>query len=289
MKNSQKGFIIPIIIAVVALLAIGGGTYVYVNINNNKPSEIRTDNKSDKITEVVKDIQPKSPNQEIAQGSNQNFNERMPCPEPFIFDFPIDINKATSVLYPGQVRGGDFKAHGGFRFDNSRPDEITVIAPIDALVVVGARYPASGEIQYTLEFEHPCGIRYRLGHILTLTPKFQAIAEKFPMPTTLDSRTTEVRPPIAVKKGEIIATAVGLTGEGVGGTGELNTFLDWGVYDYRQKNEASKDPAWAATHTSYTYQYGVCWFDWISAENLAKVLSLPSSDGVSGKQSDFCK
>ncbi len=216
-------------------------------------------------------------------------DKKISCPETLVFDFPIDIRKATSILYPGQIRGGDFKAHGGFRFDNSRPDEITVTAPIDASVVVGARYPAFGEVQYTLEFEHPCGIRYRLGHLLTLAPKFQAIAEKFPLPETLDSRTTEVRPPVAVKKGEIIATAVGLTGKGVGGTGAANTFVDWGVYDYRQKNEASKDPAWAAAHTSPTYQYGVCWFDWISKENRAIVLSLPSSDGTSGTQSDFCK
>jgi hypothetical protein len=29
MKNSQKGFIIPFIIAIIALLAIGGGVYMY--------------------------------------------------------------------------------------------------------------------------------------------------------------------------------------------------------------------------------------------------------------------
>ena len=229
---------------------------------------------------------PKAPATNVPVATS---NQKTACPDPFIFDLPIEIGKATSVLYPGQIRGGEFKAHGGFRFDTSRPDEITVVAPIDAAVVTGARYPVAGEIQYTLEFEDPCGIRYRLGHLLTLAPKFQAIAEKFPMPTTLDSRTTQVYPPIAVKKGEIIATAVGLTGRGEGGTGKVNTFLDWGVYDLRQKNEASQDPAWAASHTSETYQYGVCWFDWISPENRVKVLSLPSSDGEHGTQSDFCK
>jgi hypothetical protein len=215
--------------------------------------------------------------------------QKSACPEPFIFALPIDIKKATSVLYPGQIRAGDFKAHGGFRFDTSAPGEITVVAPIDAPVVTGARYPVNGEIQYTLELEHPCGVRYRLGHLLTLAPKFQAIAEKFPLPTTLDSRTTQVSPPIEVKKGEVIATAVGLTGTGAGGTGQANTFLDWGVYDYRRKNEASQDPVWAASHTSDTYQHGVCWFDWLSGEDRAKVLALPSSDGEHGTQSDFCK
>ena len=114
------------------------------------------------------------------------------CPEPFAFQMPVDISKATSVLYPGQVRGGDYKAHGGFRFDRSHPNEITVIAPYDAEVIAGARYPVNGEIQYTFDFSHPCGIRYRFGHLLTLSPKFQAIADKFPLPEGVDSRTTQV-------------------------------------------------------------------------------------------------
>lgn len=211
------------------------------------------------------------------------------CPSPFIFKIPIDLNRVTSILYPGQIRSGDYKPHGGFRFDGSRPDEITVSAPYDARVIAGARYPVNGEIQYTLDFEHPCGIRYRFGHLLTLSPKFQNIAEKFPLPKTLDSRTTQVNPPVEVKQGEIVATAVGLTKGGSDIYGGYNTFLDWGVYDYRQKNEASKNPEWAATHTSDTYQYAVCWFDWISQEDKGKVLSLPSSDSQSGKTSDFCK
>ncbi|OGK20981.1 hypothetical protein A2866_02590 [Candidatus Roizmanbacteria bacterium RIFCSPHIGHO2_01_FULL_39_8] len=211
------------------------------------------------------------------------------CPSPFVFQMPVDINRVTSILYPGQYRGGEYKAHGGFRFDNSHPDEIKVVAPYDAEVIAGARYPVDGEIQYTFDFTHPCGIRYRFGHLLTLTPKFQAIADKFPLPKGLDSRTTEVYPPIKVKQGEIIATAVGLTKGGPSALGGLNTFVDWGVYDYRQKNESSKDPAWVAKHTYEIEHYAVCWFDWISSEDKTKVLALPSSDYQSGKSSDYCK
>lgn len=222
------------------------------------------------------------------------------CPSPFIFKLPIDINKATSVLYPGQIRGGNYKAHGGFRFDNSKPDEIKVVAPYDAEVIAGARYPVNGEIQYTFDFAHPCGIRYRFGHLLTLSPKFQEIAENFPLPEGLDSRTTEVRSLVKVKQGEVIATAVGLNTGGPSVYGGLNAFVDWGVYDYRQKNEASQKSDWATLHvsedSSWTtyynsdiYQYAVCWFDWISPEDKAKVLALPSSDGEHGKTSDYCK
>lgn len=299
---NQKGFGVLIVLILGAVLAIGAGGYVFLSKNKSTEKSVPDmvqvpaaspipDDDTPLSTEKKAESKPapqvaqkkpeiKQPDQEIKQ------IEQKSCPDPFIFDLPADINKVTSVLYPGQVRGGDFKAHGGFRFDTSRNAEITVVAPIDAFVMAGARYPVNGEIQYTFDFEHPCGIRYRLGHLLTLTPKFQAIAEKFPLPSGLDSRTTEVSPRIAVKKGEVIATAVGLT---VGNAGQNNTFFDWGVYDYRQKNEASKDPTWAAAHTSDTYQYAVCWFDWISPENRMKVVALPPADGMSGKQSDYCK
>jgi len=222
------------------------------------------------------------------------------CPDPFIFKMPIDLNKVTSILYPGQIRGGNYKAHGGFRFDGYKPDEITVTAPYDARIIAGARYPVNGEVQYTFDFEHPCGVRYRFGHLLKLTPKFMEIAEKFPLPKGLDSRTTQVDPPVEVKEGEVIATAVGLTTGGPEVLGGYNTFVDWGVYDYRQQNEASKDPSWASAHSSedpewqkyYNSEinkYAVCWFNWLSQEDKEKVLSLPSSDGQSGKTSDFCK
>src|SRR3989344_3608068 len=211
------------------------------------------------------------------------------CPKPFVFQMPIDINKATSILYPGQKRGGEYKAHGGFRFDNSRPEDISVLAPYDAEVIAGARYPVNGEIQYTFDFAHPCGIRYRFGHLLTLAPKFQTIAEKFPLPKGLDSRTTEVYPPIKVKQEEVIATAVGLTRGGDSAQGGINTFVDWGVYDYRQKNQSSKDSAWVVRNPYDIESYAVCWFDWISSVDRNKVLALPSSDFESGKSSDYCK
>lgn len=211
------------------------------------------------------------------------------CPSPFVFQMPVDMRKATSILYPGQERGGNYKAHGGFRFDRSPPDEITVTAPFDAEVIAGARYPVEGEIQYTFDFVHPCGIRYRFGHLLTLAPKFQVIADKFPLPKGLDSRTTEVYPGVTVRQGEIIATAVGLNRRGPDALGGLNTFVDWGVYDYRKKNEVSKNPAWAAEHPHEIEQYAVCWFDWITAGDRRAVLALPSSDSQSGKASDYCK
>ncbi len=319
----ERGFIRISSIGIIAVLFLGAGAYLYERHSNDrggepaggdrflpspiskpevledrtKAEEIDTNNTAvrdkDKTTiekEVVRaaPVEKSMPEQQYYD-PGRHMSQSTTCSAPFIFNVPIDISKATAVLYPGQERNGDYKAHGGFRFDHSRPDEISVLAPIDAAVIAGAKYPVNGELQYTFDFENSCGIRYRLGHLLKLTPKFQAIAERFPLPTTLDSRTTEVYPPISIKKDEVIAIAVGLMGIGVGGTGQSNTFVDWGVYDYREKNEASKDPIWAASHTADTYQYAVCWFDWISPENKAFVLALPAADGVSGTKSDYCK
>jgi len=183
--NKQKGIAIIPVLIVVGVFLIAGAFVL-------KSS-------GDRVPAVVNDVS------EIFPIEIENKNEKASCPDPFIFPLPIDITKATSILYPGQIRGGDFKAHGGFRFENSLPSDILVTAPIDAKVVAGARYPVyTGDIQYTFDFEHPCGIRYRLGHLLTLSPKFQAIAEKFPLPIGMDSRTTEVHPAIEVKQGEVL-------------------------------------------------------------------------------------
>src|SRR3989344_6946398 len=197
----SKGFAKTLLLVFASVVVLGLGGYFYslpTEDGSDSPADIPLPTESEEKAVSVEPVSvpqkaeaPKAPTTNVPVATS---NQKTACPDPFIFDLPIDIRRATSVLYPGQIRGGDFKAHGGFRFDTSRPDEITVVAPIDAAVVTGARYPVAGEIQYTLEFEDPCGIRYRLGHLLTLAPKFQAIAEKFPMPTTLDSRTTQVRP-----------------------------------------------------------------------------------------------
>lgn len=247
------------------------------------------------IAAIIRSPQEVLPPQLIRQVSKQ----KNACPDPFVFKMPVDMSLVTSILYPGQIRGSEYKAHGGFRFDHSRPDEVTVYAPYDAKVIAGARYPVNGEIQYTFDFENPCGIRYRFGHLLTLSPKFQKIADKFPLPKTLDSRTTQVNPSVDVKQGEVIATAVGLNTGGPSINKGFNTFVDWGVYDYRQQNEASKasnwdtahleDSNWSQYYNSETYRYAVCWFNWISSDDKKKVLALPSADGVHGKESDFCK
>jgi hypothetical protein len=206
------------------------------------------------------------------------------CPDPLVLEPVVDLTNVTGILYPGQTRGGNYKPHGGFRFDNATSNAVSVKAPIDAFLVDGARFIAEGSLQYTFDFINSCGIKYRVGHLLELTPQFQAFAEAFPAAVEGDSRTTTINPPVFVAKGTEIATAIGIA-KGP------NVFVDWGVYDLRTKNDASKDAAWVAKRgdDKSLAPYAVCWFDLLSTANHDRVHALPAADPESGKSSDYCE
>ena len=206
------------------------------------------------------------------------------CPSPL--PTPVDLNKATALLYPGQYRGGDYKPHGGFRFDKNTSNSVSVMAPMDAEVVRGAHYTLNGEDQYVFDFIAPCGYMYRFGHMLTLSPKLASIANKLPKNGEGDSRDTPVNPRVSFKAGESIATAVGII---KGDRNTINVFVDWGMYDLRVKNQASQNADWAAKHPNGTEQHAICWFDLLSAQEEAQVRALPPADPGSGTNSDYCK
>lgn len=199
------------------------------------------------------------------------------CP-PLVFQSPVDTTLVYSVLYPGQLRGGNYKAHGGFRFDGLDNGDITVRAPMDGYVYQGSRYLEGGRVQYLFDIINPCGILHRFDHLYILSDKFAALAANFSEPTDGDSRTTGTpRTPVAA--GEIIATSVGLNG---------NVFVDWGVYNLRQKNSASSDPAWLAQHPGSQEPYALCWLGMLPPEDSSRAAALPGGDYTSGKQSDYC-
>jgi hypothetical protein len=200
------------------------------------------------------------------------------CPTPLL-QTPVDLSKVTSILYPGQERGGNYKAHGGFGFDNATDNLVTVKIPLNGKISRVVRYREMGEIQYLFEFDGNCGVSFRFDHLRKLTPKFEAVVNAFPIKD--DTRTDPVNPPVAVTVGEVIATEVGFLN---------NVSVDFGVYDMRQKNEASKDPAWASAHSQYPADsYGICWLNSLPQADSAVVKLLPSRDGKNGKTSDYCK
>lgn len=201
------------------------------------------------------------------------------CPSPLTLQTPIDLSILTSILYPGQYRGNQYKPHGGFAFADNTNDQVTVKAPLEAVIDGGARYNQSGEVQYLFDFIHPCGLMYRFDHLRTLSLRLQAIAETFPAPTE-SSFTTTLRTVETVTEGEVLSTSVGFIKDG-------NTGVDFGVYDLRQKNKSAGDSAWAAIHSSDLEQHALCWFDLLPAADAARVKALPAR-GIEGKTSDYC-
>jgi hypothetical protein len=200
------------------------------------------------------------------------------CPTPLL-QTPVDLSKVTSILYPGQERGGNYKAHGGFGFDNATDNLVTVKIPLNGKISRVVRYREMGEIQYLFEFDGNCGVSFRFDHLRKLTPKFEAVVNAFPIKE--DTRTDPVNPPVAVTVGEVIATEVGFLN---------NVSVDFGVYDMRQKNEASKNPAWASAHSQFPADsYGICWLNSLPQNDSVAVKLLPSRDGKNGKTSDYCK
>ena len=216
---------------------------------------------------------------EVGETSMGGGSATSSCPTPLL-QTPVDLSKVTSILYPGQERGGNYKAHGGFGFDNAPNNLVTVEIPLSGKITRVVRYKEIGELQYLFEFEGDCGVSFRFDHLRKLTPKFEAVVNAFPIKE--DTRTDLVSPPVSVSVGEVIATEVGFLN---------NVFVDFGVYDMRQKNEASKDPAWASTHSEFQIDsYGICWLNSLPQADSTAVKLLPSRDGSkNGQTSDYCK
>lgn len=200
---------------------------------------------------------------------------------------PVDVRQVTSVLYPGQTRGGDYKPHGGFRFDGLPNDAVLVRAPIDATLVSAGGNTMPGVAQYKLQFTTDCGLELMFDHLLTLTPKFQAVLAKLPALTPDRNQTYPVKPPVTVQVGELIATAVGFTWP----DGSPNTSFDFGVFERWIANDSARDAAWRAKHRgvgSYNAAHGLCWLELLPAADGTTLKTLRGGDSESGTTSDYC-
>ncbi|MCA9347744.1 hypothetical protein KC930_04165 [Candidatus Saccharibacteria bacterium] len=195
---------------------------------------------------------------------------------------PVDVAIVESVLYPGQLRNGDYKTHGGFRLSTPTND-LSVILPLRSKLIDGARYIENGETQYLLDFETDCKIRFRFDHIYSPSVVLMDEINKLPEPIEGDSRTTALGGK-EFDAAQVIATAVGFVKTG-------NVFLDFGMYDFNKDNAISGDISWSKDpmHQSDLAKHGVCWFEYLSSEDRSKIISLPPGDQLSGSTSDYCK
>lgn len=285
MNKDQKGFgIVEIIIVLVILAVVAGVGWKVFSSDKNQPA--------DNSANEAQDDQPMTNQEQPIDGGSFAWQQTVDgwksiktpptCPDQPMLSPPADMSKVSSILYPGQSRGGNYKPHGGFRFDNSNND-IAVVSPVDGFLVRGSRYLAEGEVQYTVDIFHNCGVMIRLGHIRELSEKLSKIADTWPQPTE-SSATHGVNPPVQIKKGESLGTKVGI----IKGR---NVFFDLGVYDYRQQNSASNVAAFRSAHSSdkELSWYAVCWLKgWLPKDTEDRLNSLPAADPKSGKTSDYC-
>ena len=278
-----------IIIVVIAILLLVG----YKVMNNNKDdSKDTAANNSQQTTKEDTSAQSKVRWENTGEGGWIALDGTPPaCPNPFQLVTPADLTKATALLYPGQERhgaifagaGGNYKPHGGFRFDDSKNSDVMVKSPISGYVYRGSQYLLDGEIQYTFDIVHPCGMMVRVGHLRALSETFQAYANAFPAAAEGDSRTERIQGFPAVKAGDPIATSVGITADS-------NVFFDLGVYDLRKKNAVSQTVTYQQAHADNKELawHAVCWFDMLPTSDEKKIKSLPPGDPISGKNSDYC-
>lgn len=289
LSHTQKGFahILLVLLVVLVLGAIGFVGYRVMQNSDkddmaNKTAATQSDTDAD--TSTIPEYIEWSYNGDSWMALNEG-KPAPACSEPLTIKSPMDVSKATDKLYPGQVRGGDFKPHGGLGSDTATDNKIDVLMPYSAYLYRGAKYQEQGETQYLLDFIAPCGIMVRLDHLKTLSSELQSLTKELPLGGESDSRTTKFTNHSLLKQGTVVAKEVGFESP-------LNVFFDLGVYDLRSQNEASKDPAFAnepkrKADKEQSY-YSVCWFDLLEGEEKTAISSLPAR-GSEGTTSDYCK
>src|SRR5689334_10183642 len=109
-RQHQDGFHLIFVLIVIAVLSVVGFTaFAVMKKDKQLPSVTKTTQPSAKDTT------------KSAAFVRWQFNDvewkpmgsAPACDEPLTIVAPIDLTKATTQLYPGQMRGGDFKPHGG--------------------------------------------------------------------------------------------------------------------------------------------------------------------------------
>lgn len=271
-KSRQAGFtiieVIVILVVIGLLVAVGWAVFFRGKTSTGT-------NSSQSLVEWGFDGNEWKPNGTVAA-----------CENPLTIGAPMDVTKATAVLLPGEVRGGDFKPHGGMSADPSTDNKIDISTVRDAYLYRGARYTVEGgQTQYLFDFMDSCGVMFRFDHLATLTSTFAKYADQLPASKPDDSRTTVFSEHPFFAKGTLLATEVGIKKD-------KNVFFDLGVYDLRHRNAASKTDLYKTNKLRIDDKeqsfYALCWFDLLPTHERTIVRALPSRNGEPWQASDYC-
>lgn len=212
------------------------------------------------------------------------------CKDPLVFDYdPLDLSKVESIGMPGVYVSRSYKVHGGMRLPTDSKGRADIRLPMDGTLTGLKRYydGQTTDMQHLVSFENDCGIEIYFDHLNELVPELQKLAEKTPAPTVNDTRSnpSDAPPRVKFKAGDLIATAVGFPSAD-------NYGFDFGVVDYRQRNQISRNEKWADLHKEFmtTEWYGVCWLDKLPGAEKAKTLIKLQTDTRRTQKfvSDYC-
>ena len=209
------------------------------------------------------------------------------CTFPTIADGSFaNFGTAISKDQPGQLRGGSYKPHGTIRWSNQvYVPGIDIRAPFDGVIVAAWHYLVEGQYQFGVNFVSPCGFMIRIGHLNSAGPKVASILSKLSPAMENDSRESNLQSPVALVKGDVIATAVGIPS---GRADSVGSFVDFALLDLRSANQRSLSSAAAAADVKYS-RYAVCWYEgqYLGSGDKAKASALAYSNGDSA--SDYCQ
>ncbi|MDP1712380.1 MAG: hypothetical protein Q8K86_07975 [Candidatus Nanopelagicaceae bacterium] len=238
---------------------------------------------------------PSSSNNQVTWDWMDNQGKWVANGNPPACQFPIipkgsllDFSQPISLLQPGQVRGGSYKPHGGFRFSTYGTfiADIKIYVPFDGVVTVAAQYKTEGTFQFLVNIVSPCGFMARLGHLYIPSAQFTKILSNLPAPVEGDSRETFLNPPIPVKAGDLIASSVGMPPPA--SPDSMGSFMDFGLLDLRVPNPVVPADFTSNADPKYS-RYSLCWYqgNYLSDSDKALVAKLPLSNGDS--TSTYCK
>ena len=213
-----------------------------------------------------------------------------------MFDvLPIGVTIVDTFTPPGRPGGNGsyYIAHGHLRSNNTPHDQIEVKFPAEGFSLYAAnrrvedyyieeketntrRHIVDDEEQVKLTFHHPCGIAVTIAHLAQVTDRWAEIIKDVPVFTN-DSRVTFMPSgKYFVESGEVLAHAIGHA---------TNTYLDFGVYDLRSKNDSAERLARDWPEYVSVVSHGICWAGLFGPE-VQQLLEGKAAD--SDATSDFC-
>lgn len=282
-RYSRAGIISPILIAAVIMVAVIGGLLLWqVGQQKNRINETtqtnsyQTRRSNTKSAQTLWRFDGQKWQGKVATGFECNDSA------PLTSTLSQDLKLATARLYPGQVRGNDYKAHGGLLFDNST-NAVTINLPVEATLFEASRYLEMGEEQILVDLQTDCGWMLRFDHLAKVGPELSSIIATLPSPQPDQSQTHNLQP-LRLKAGTVMATEIGFKSL-------KRSTVDFGLYNLKQSNQVSQSSAWQTAHADQSQlgAYGVCWFDYLIPADQTLIKALPAGDSTMGAKSDYCQ